>query len=216
MENLEKRLEALYIQKNKIEEEIELLVGQIKEEKEKKAQKKEFSKDEKIEIFRNLFVARYDIYAKKWVSRDGLKQGFFPVTATFQGEDYIPLTNKEIEEHLRGNVFLATYCINQKNLSKFVVFEIANEDMFKLQIALNSSPFNLLSLGLFSVLITAFILFLITLIYPPIEVKPFNFTGLSLWGIEIHKFYVSLLLSYILISVTIYLITKLIFWLFHK
>ena len=138
MENLEKRLEALYIQKNKIEEEIELLVGQIKEEKEKKAQKKEFSKDEKIEIFRNLFVARYDIYAKKWVSRDGLKQGFFPVTATFQGEDYIPLTNKEIEEHLRGNVFLATYCINQKNLSKFVVFEIANEDMFKLQIALNS------------------------------------------------------------------------------
>ena len=138
MENLEKRLEALYIQKNKIEEEIELLVGQIKEEKEKKAQKKEFSKDEKIEIFRNLFVARYDIYAKKWVSRDGLKQGFFPVTATFQGEDYTPLTNKEIEEHLRGNIFLATYCINQKNFSKFVVFEIASEDMFKLQIALNS------------------------------------------------------------------------------
>ena len=122
MENLEKRLEALYIQKNKIEEEIELLVGQIKEEKEKKAQKKEFSKDEKIEIFRNLFVARYDIYAKKWVSRDGLKQGFFPVTATFQGEDYIPLTNKEIEEHLRGNVFLATYCINQKKSFKVCSF----------------------------------------------------------------------------------------------
>ncbi len=79
-----------------------------------------------------------------------------------------------------------------------------------------SLPFNLLSLGLFSVLITAFILFLITLIYPPIEVTPFNFTGLSLWGIEIHKFYVSLLLSYILISVTIYLITKLINWLFGK
>ena len=50
-----------------------------------------------------------------------------------------------------------------------------------------SLPFNLLSLGLFSVLITAFILFLITLIYPPIEVKPFNFTGLSLWGIVTGK-----------------------------
>lgn len=78
-----------------------------------------------------------------------------------------------------------------------------------------SLPFNLLSLGLFSVFITAFILFLITLIYPQIDVRPFNFTGLSFWGIEIHKFYVSLLLSYVLISVTIYLITKLISWLFN-
>lgn len=79
-----------------------------------------------------------------------------------------------------------------------------------------SLPFNLLSLGLFSVFITAFILFLITLIYPPIDVRPFTFTGISFWGIEIHKFYVSLLLSYVLISVTIYLITKLINWLFGK
>ena len=79
-----------------------------------------------------------------------------------------------------------------------------------------SLPFNLLSLGLFSILITAFILFLITLIYPPIEVKAFTFTGISFWGIEVHKFYVSYLLSYCLISVTIYLITKLINWLFGK
>ena len=83
-------------------------------------------------------------------------------------------------------------------------------------LSLISLPFNLLSLGLFGILITAFILFLITLIYPPIEVAPFNFTGVSFWGIEIHKFYVSLLLSYILISVTIYLITKLVNWLFGK
>ncbi len=79
-----------------------------------------------------------------------------------------------------------------------------------------SLPFNLLSLGLFSIFITAFILFLITLIYPPIEVRPFTFYGLSFWGIEIHKFYVSLLLSYCLISVTIYLITKFVNWLFGK
>lgn len=79
-----------------------------------------------------------------------------------------------------------------------------------------SLPFNLLSLGLFSVFITAFILFLITLIFPSIDVRPFNFYGISFWGIEIHKFYVSLLLSYCLISVTIYLITKVINWLFGK
>ena len=79
-----------------------------------------------------------------------------------------------------------------------------------------SLPFNMLSLGLFSIFITAFILFLITLIYPSIDVKAFTFYGLSFWGIEIHKFYVSLLLSYCLISVTIYLITKAINWLFGK
>ena len=137
MQTLEKRLEELYIQKTKIEEEIAFLTNQIKE-KATLNQKKSFSKNEKIELFKSLFIARFDIYAKKWVSRDGSKQGFFPVTKTFQGEDYTPLTNYEIEEHLRGNLFLASYCINQKNMSKFVVFEIADEDKFKLQIALNS------------------------------------------------------------------------------
>ncbi|MDS1314117.1 TOTE conflict system archaeo-eukaryotic primase domain-containing protein [Aliarcobacter butzleri] len=137
MQTLEKRLEELYIQKTKIEEEIVFLTNQIKE-KATLNQKKSFSKNEKIELFKSLFVARFDIYAKKWVSRDGSKQGFFPVTKTFQGEDYTPLTNYEIEEHLRGNLFLASYCINQKNMSKFVVFEVADEDKFKLQIALNS------------------------------------------------------------------------------
>ena len=79
-----------------------------------------------------------------------------------------------------------------------------------------SLPFNLLSLGFFSIFITAFILFLISLIFPAIDVRPFTFYGISFLGIEIHKFYVSLLLSYCLISVTIYLITKVINWLFGK
>ena len=91
MTNLEQQLENLYIQKNKIEEEIQLVKEQIKAEKESVLVKKKFSKDEKIELFKSLFVGRFDIYAKKWVSRDGNKQGFYPVTATFQGEDYLPL-----------------------------------------------------------------------------------------------------------------------------
>ena len=138
MTNLEIQLENLYIQKNKIEEEIELVKEQIKAEKESVLVKKKFSKDEKIELFKSLFIGRFDIFAKKWVSQDGSKQGFYPVTSTFRGEDYLPFTNREIEEHLRGISFLATYCINQKNMSKFVVFEILDEDKFKLQIALNS------------------------------------------------------------------------------
>jgi superfamily II DNA or RNA helicase len=138
MTNLEKQLENLYIEKNRIEEQIEFLKQEIKVEKDSFLVKKKFTKDEKIEIFKSLFIARFDIYAKKWISRDGVKQGFYPVTATFQAEDYLPFTNTQIEEHLRGHSFLATYCINQKNMSKFVVFEILDEDKFKLQIALNS------------------------------------------------------------------------------
>lgn len=81
-------------------------------------------------------------------------------------------------------------------------------------LSLISIPFNMLSLGLFSIVIIAFILFIITLLYPPLEVRPFIFPELTLWGITVHKFYVSLILSYCLISATIYLITKLINWLF--
>lgn len=138
MTNLEKQLESLYIQKNRIEEEIELVKEQIRSEKDLISIKKKFNKEEKIELFKSLFIARFDIYAKKWISKDGAKQGFYPVTGTFKAEDYLPFTNREIEEHLRGNSFLATYCISQKNMSKFVVFEILDEDKFKLQIALNS------------------------------------------------------------------------------
>lgn len=79
-----------------------------------------------------------------------------------------------------------------------------------------SLPFNIITLGLFTVVIIAFILFIITLIFPSIEVRPFIFPGYRLFGLEIHKFYVSGLLSYCLISATIYLITKFINWLFER
>ena len=140
MINLEKKLKNLYLQKENIEEEIKSLEEQIIKEKEEasKPLKTTFTKDEKIDIFKSLFIARQDIYAKKWISKDGNKQGFYPVTRTFQGEDYIPLTNKEIESHLRGLVHLATFCIDSNNMSKFLAFEILDEDKFKLQIVLNS------------------------------------------------------------------------------
>ncbi|UTJ07032.1 DEAD/DEAH box helicase [Arcobacter roscoffensis] len=135
MINLKKKLEVLYSQKKQIEDEIKALELQIQEEAKLK---KNFTKDEKIDIFKSLFLARSDIYAKKWISKDGDKQGFYPVTQTFKGEDFLPITNHDIESHLRGLVHLATYCIDSNNNSKFIAFEILDEDKFKLQIALNS------------------------------------------------------------------------------
>lgn len=82
-------------------------------------------------------------------------------------------------------------------------------------ITIISLPFQIITLGVFSIVIMALILFIITLIFPAISVNAFIFSGLSYGGIEIHKFYISQLLSYVVISATIYLTTKLIKWLFE-
>ena len=134
MKTVELELEELYFQKQKLEEKIEELENFLKNQKSK--DKKEFSKDEKIELFKELFIARTDIYAKKWKSKDGTKEGFSPVSKTFMGDDFLPLTNKDLEEHLRGNIFLASYLIDKKQECKYVVLELNSEDVFKLQRAL--------------------------------------------------------------------------------
>ncbi|MCT7514180.1 DEAD/DEAH box helicase [Aliarcobacter cryaerophilus] len=134
MKTVELELEELYFQKQKLEEKIKDLENFLKNQKSK--DKKEFSKDEKIELFRELFISRTDIYAKKWKSKDGTKEGFSPVSKTFMGDDFLPLTNKDLEEHLRGNIFLASYLIDKKQECKYVVLELNNEDVFKLQRAL--------------------------------------------------------------------------------
>ncbi|MCT7544227.1 DEAD/DEAH box helicase [Aliarcobacter cryaerophilus] len=134
MKTVELELEELYFQKQKLEEKIKELENFLKNQKSK--DKKEFSKDEKIELFRELFISRTDIYAKKWKSKDGTKEGFSPVSKTFIGDDFLPLTNKDLEEHLRGNIFLASYLIDKKQECKYVVLELNSEDVFKLQRAL--------------------------------------------------------------------------------
>ena len=134
MKTVELELEELYFQKQKLEEKIEELENFLKNQKSK--DKKEFSKDEKIELFRELFISRTDIYAKKWKSKDGTKEGFSPVSKTFMGDDFLPLANKDLEEHLRGNIFLASYLIDKKQECKYVVLELNSEDVFKLQRAL--------------------------------------------------------------------------------
>ncbi|RXJ89754.1 helicase [Arcobacter sp. CECT 8983] len=124
---IEERLKELYEQKNTIEKEIETLEAIVNQK-----ENKNLSKDEKVELFKSLFFARTDIYAKKWISKDGSKQAFYPLTQTFRGSDYLPLTNNDVELHLRGKVQLASYLINQTNKSKYIVLEILEKDISKL------------------------------------------------------------------------------------
>lgn len=74
-------------------------------------------------------------------------------------------------------------------------------------------PLKLLTFGLFSFLINSITLFIITIIYTKINISSFYFSGISYKGFSIPGFGVSILLSYIVISGTIYLTKKLVFWL---
>ncbi|AXK49413.1 helicase [Aliarcobacter trophiarum LMG 25534] len=135
MRSVEKELEELYFQKQQLETKIKELEEHIKNQK--VLDRKRFTKDEKIDLFRETFVNRADIYAKKWKSKDGSKEGFSAVTKTFMGDDFLPLTNKDLEEHLRGNIFLASYLIDRNQECSYVVLELNSEDVFKLQRALS-------------------------------------------------------------------------------
>ena len=127
------KLKNLYLKKQEIEEEINKLETILK-----KNQNKQLTKDEKIELFKALFFSRKDIFAKKWISKDGSKKGFYPITNTFKGTDYLPVTNNEIELHLRGKIQLASYLINKDNRSKYIVFEILKKDINYLNKSFNS------------------------------------------------------------------------------
>ncbi|MFA7083337.1 MAG: DEAD/DEAH box helicase family protein [Arcobacteraceae bacterium] len=131
MNSVQQQLNLLIEQKISLEKEITKLENILLQ------QKKEFTKDEKIELFKALFVGRVDIYAKKWISKDLTNERFFPATQTFKGEDYLPLSNEAIEKHLRGQEQLATFSILPGNRTKYLVLKIAEEEAYKVQMALN-------------------------------------------------------------------------------
>ena len=92
-DQLYKRLAYLEEQKSAIDKEI----MSIKHEIEKQSP---FSKADKITLFHKLFIGNELAYAKHWVSKDGLKKGYAPVTKTFRGSDYIPVNDFVIQQPL--------------------------------------------------------------------------------------------------------------------
>lgn len=69
-------------------------------------------------------------------------------------------------------------------------------------------PFNILTLGFLSFLTTLAALFLITIFYGNITVSAFTFEGFTFAGIVVQKIQLSYLLSFIVISATIYFLGK--------
>lgn len=117
LQELRAQLSVLESQKLSIEAQI----LQIKRELE---QHSALTKEDKIALYRSLFVGREDVYATYWISGDGLKKGYFPKTATFQGNDYLPLTDAVIQSHLEGKVRIGTYAVKDQSFCSFLAIDL--------------------------------------------------------------------------------------------
>ncbi len=117
VDTLYQKLKALESQKAIIEAEIRAIKQQI-------SKYSVLSKEEKIALFKSLFVGREDVYAQYWVKRDGTKKGYFPQTYTYKGTDYKPLTPDVIRKHLEGKIRLGTYAVVDQVMAKFLVLDL--------------------------------------------------------------------------------------------
>ena len=125
---LRQKLEHLEFQKINLDNEI----LQTKREIEKLSP---FSKEQKIELFKSLFIGRSDVFAKYWISKDGLKKGYSPSTYTFKGNDYIPISNEIIQQHLEGKIRLSNYVVVNQTFVKFLVI-----DLYKASFTIGMTP----------------------------------------------------------------------------
>ena len=74
-------------------------------------------------------------------------------------------------------------------------------------------PFNILTLGSFSWIINIFIVYLLTLLAPAIQVTEFTFAGANLYGVIIPTIEFTKLTATIAISFLLTLVTNFILWL---
>lgn len=77
-------------------------------------------------------------------------------------------------------------------------------------------PLNIITLGLFSFLINAIILYLLTIFVPNISIASFTFSGINFSGFIIPKFYVNNFFAFIIISIMLSLILGTLKWLVKK
>jgi putative membrane protein len=76
-----------------------------------------------------------------------------------------------------------------------------------------SFPINLVTLGLFSIVTNAIILYLLTVFVPNVIIKSFTFPGGTYGGVTLSKMEFSTLMTFAVASVTLSLIVTVINWL---
>jgi hypothetical protein len=116
-EELHRRLRYLEEQKSRLEREIRTIKLELNKHS-------AFSKAEKVALFRELFIGNEQAYAKYWISSDGLRKGYAPVTRTFRGKDYVPISDSVLQQHLEGKIRLGTYAIKNYTMCSFLAIDL--------------------------------------------------------------------------------------------
>ena len=130
-EEFYRQLEILERQKSDIENKINAIVKEIEK-------LSSLSKASKIALFRQLFIGNEFVYAKYWISKDGLKKGYSPVTKTFRGTDYIPVNDYVIQQHLEGKIRIGTYAVKNQTMCSFLAIDLDKSSFIADARAINS------------------------------------------------------------------------------
>jgi len=118
------QLNELYLKLNLLESQKQSIEKEILETKRIIEKLSPFSKQQKISLFKSLFIAREDVYPAYWISKDGTKKGYSPATYTFRGKDYIPISDSIIQKHLEGKIRLGTYAVINQTMAKFLIIDL--------------------------------------------------------------------------------------------
>lgn len=77
-------------------------------------------------------------------------------------------------------------------------------------------PLNMATLGLFSIIINTFILYILTVLLPNISIEPFTYHGASFLGFIIPKIHFNAFFAYVICALVISCITTAGSWLFSE
>ena len=77
-----------------------------------------------------------------------------------------------------------------------------------------SLPLNLITFGLFSLLINVILLYLLSSLVPGFKIVPFQFSGAEIAGFSLPAFYLNVFISAFVASVSLSFLNSVLFWIF--
>ncbi|WP_048699087.1 TOTE conflict system archaeo-eukaryotic primase domain-containing protein [Companilactobacillus heilongjiangensis] len=92
----------------------------------------QFGTAEKIALYRRRFNGRQDVYAKRYYNKKAQRDVYSPATTFSNGRpnknDYLPLTDNVLKEHLRGNIFIGIFPLLPNDVTNFLVIDIDKQN----------------------------------------------------------------------------------------
>ncbi|WP_339213802.1 DEAD/DEAH box helicase family protein [Ornithinibacillus sp. FSL M8-0202] len=129
MTNLEKQIQSLHREINRLKQENEYMKQILQYHNipinlpNKTLNSREIKIKYRIQIFRDLFKGRNDIYAFRWESSEG-KSGYSPaINKSADTKSYLPLTNQVIYNHLIGKQTIGIYPLQEDNNCWFLAID---------------------------------------------------------------------------------------------